>query len=106
VHALLATGVNAADCREILGLHVTTSEDGADWLAFFRDRERGAHREAELADAEADLARTRLARPGRRPLTTASTAGYWIAGRQPSAGGVTGGVGTSRPLASAQRSSS
>jgi transposase-like protein len=57
VHALLATGVNAADCREILGLHVTTSEDGADWLAFFRDRERGAHREAELADAEAGLTR-------------------------------------------------
>jgi transposase-like protein len=43
VRALLATGVNAADCWEILGLHVTTSEDGADWLAFFRDRERGAH---------------------------------------------------------------
>ena len=29
VHALLATGVNAEGYREILGLHVTTSEDGA-----------------------------------------------------------------------------
>jgi transposase-like protein len=37
VHALIATGVNAEGYREILGLHVTTSEDGAGWLAFFRD---------------------------------------------------------------------
>jgi len=37
VHALLATGVNADGYREILGLHVTSAEDGAGWLAFFRD---------------------------------------------------------------------
>src|SRR5689334_13433498 len=37
VRALLATGVNAEGYREILDLHVTTSEDGAGWLAFFRD---------------------------------------------------------------------
>src|SRR5215471_15978136 len=37
LHALLATGVNADGYREILGLHVSTSEDGAGWLAFFRD---------------------------------------------------------------------
>jgi transposase-like protein len=37
VHALLASGVNADGHREILGLHVTSSEDGAGWLAFFRD---------------------------------------------------------------------
>jgi putative transposase len=37
VHALVATGVNNNGHREILGLHVTTSEDGAGWLAFFRD---------------------------------------------------------------------
>jgi transposase-like protein len=37
VHALLATAVNAAGYREILGLHVTSAEDGAGWLAFFRD---------------------------------------------------------------------
>ncbi len=37
VHALVATGVNADGHREILGIHVTTSEDGAGWLAFFRD---------------------------------------------------------------------
>ena len=37
VHALLATGVNADGHREILGLHVTSGEDGAGWLAFFRD---------------------------------------------------------------------
>jgi len=37
VHALLATGVNADGHREILGLQVTSAEDGAGWLAFFRD---------------------------------------------------------------------
>jgi putative transposase len=37
VHALLATGVNSDGHREILGLHVTSAEDGAGWLAFFRD---------------------------------------------------------------------
>jgi len=36
VHALLATGVNADGHREILGLDVTSGEDGAGWLAFFR----------------------------------------------------------------------
>jgi transposase-like protein len=34
--ALVATGVNAAGCREILGLEVVTSEDGAGWTAFCR----------------------------------------------------------------------
>src|SRR6187399_2631160 len=37
VHALLATGVNADGYREILGLQVASAEDGAGWLAFFRD---------------------------------------------------------------------
>src|ERR671921_624197 len=37
VHALVATGVNADGHREILGIQVTSSEDGAGWLAFFRD---------------------------------------------------------------------
>jgi transposase-like protein len=37
VHALLAVGVNADGYREILGLHVTSAEDGAGWLGFFRD---------------------------------------------------------------------
>jgi putative transposase len=37
VHALLATGVNGDGHREILGLQVTSAEDGAGWLAFFRD---------------------------------------------------------------------
>jgi len=35
VHALVATGVNADGHREILGLQVTSGEDGAGWLAFF-----------------------------------------------------------------------
>jgi transposase-like protein len=37
VHALLATGVNAEGYKEILGLHVSSAEDGAGWLGFFRD---------------------------------------------------------------------
>ncbi len=37
VHALMATGVNGDGHREILGLQVTSAEDGAGWLSFFRD---------------------------------------------------------------------
>ena len=37
VHALVATGVDADGHRQVLGVQVTTSEDGAGWLAFFRD---------------------------------------------------------------------
>ena len=37
VAALVATGVNAEGYREILGLALHTAEDGAGWLAFFRD---------------------------------------------------------------------
>src|SRR5690348_1219094 len=36
VHCLIATGVSADGCREILGIDVTSSEDGAGWLAFLR----------------------------------------------------------------------
>jgi putative transposase len=36
VHALIATGVNAEGYREILGIDVTTAEDGAGWLTFWR----------------------------------------------------------------------
>jgi putative transposase len=37
VHCLVATGVNADGHREILGIQVTSAEDGAGWLGFFRD---------------------------------------------------------------------
>jgi transposase-like protein len=37
VHALVATGVNADGHREVLGLQVTSAEDGAGWLGFFPD---------------------------------------------------------------------
>jgi putative transposase len=36
VHCLVATGVDAGGHREILGVDVTSSEDGAGWLAFLR----------------------------------------------------------------------
>lgn len=36
VHCLVATAVNADGHREILGVDVTSSEDGAGWLAFLR----------------------------------------------------------------------
>ncbi len=37
VHALVAVGVNADGYREVLGINVTSSEDGAGWWQFFRD---------------------------------------------------------------------
>ncbi len=37
VSVMVATGVNGDGHREILGLQVGSSEDGAGWLAFFRD---------------------------------------------------------------------
>jgi len=37
VAVMVATGVNADGYREILGLQVASAEDGAGWLAFFRD---------------------------------------------------------------------
>ncbi|MDN5805053.1 MAG: IS256 family transposase [Microlunatus sp.] len=37
VHVLVATGVNGDGHREVLGVQVTSSEDGAGWLGFFRD---------------------------------------------------------------------
>jgi putative transposase len=44
VAAVVATGVNADGHREILGLDVLTSEDGAGWTAFLRDLvARGLH---------------------------------------------------------------
>jgi hypothetical protein len=36
VHCLVATGVNADGYQVILGIDVTSSEDGAGWLAFLR----------------------------------------------------------------------
>src|SRR6202035_605759 len=36
VHCLIATGVNAGGCREVLRIDVTSSEDAAGWLAFLR----------------------------------------------------------------------
>jgi putative transposase len=36
VHALIAVGVNAEGYREILGIDVSTAEDGAGWLTFLR----------------------------------------------------------------------
>jgi transposase-like protein len=36
IACLVATGVNAEGNREILGVDLATSEDGAGWLAFFR----------------------------------------------------------------------
>ncbi len=36
VHCLIATGVNGGGNREILGIDVTSAEDGAGWVAFLR----------------------------------------------------------------------
>jgi len=53
VHALVATGVNADGHREILGIQVTTSEDGAGWLAFFRDLTARGLSEVKLVTSDA-----------------------------------------------------
>ena len=37
VAVMVATGVNAEGYREILGIHTSTTESAAGWLAFFRD---------------------------------------------------------------------
>ena len=37
IAVMVATGVNADGYREILGIHVATTESGAGWLGFFRD---------------------------------------------------------------------
>jgi len=37
VHALVAVGVDADGHRQVLRIQVTTSEDGAGWVGFFRD---------------------------------------------------------------------
>lgn len=36
VHALIAVGVNKGGYREILGIDLTTAEDGAGWLTLWR----------------------------------------------------------------------
>ena len=60
VHALVATGVNADGHREILGLQVTSAEDGAGWLAFFRDLTARGLTGVRLVTSDAHT------RPGRR----------------------------------------
>jgi transposase-like protein len=36
VHALIAVGVNGEGQREVVGIDVSSQEDGAGWLAFLR----------------------------------------------------------------------
>ena len=71
VHALVATGVNADGHREILGVQVTTSEDGAGWLALLPrpgrprpDRGRAGHLRRPRAAWSRRSARPCPARPG------------------------------------------
>ena len=72
VHALLATGVNADGHREILGLQVTSAEDGAGWLAFFRDLVARGLTGVKLvtSDAHRGPGRGDRRHPARRRLAT------------------------------------
>ncbi len=72
VHALLATGVNADGHREILGLQVTSAEDGAGWLGFFRDLTARGLTGVQLvtSDAHRGLVDAIGADPARRGLAT------------------------------------
>jgi putative transposase len=63
VHALLATGVNADGYREILGLQVSSAEDGAGWLAFFRDLVARGLSGVSLVTSDATAAWSRRSAP-------------------------------------------
>jgi putative transposase len=75
VHALVATGVDADGHRQVLGMQVTSSEDGAGWLTFFRDLVAGGLTGVKLitSDAHAGLtaavAATLLGAPWQRCRT-------------------------------------
>ena len=77
VHAMIATGVNADGHRELLGLQVSSAEDGAGWLGFFRDLvARGLSGVGLVtSDAHAGLVEAIGARrcPGRRGSGVAPT---------------------------------
>jgi transposase-like protein len=70
VRALVATGVNADGHREILGVQVTSAEDGAGWLSFFRDlTARGLSRVALVtSDARSGFGFARMSCSGRALL--------------------------------------
>ena len=67
VHALLATGVNKDVHREILGLQVTSAEDGAGWLGFFRDLTARGLTGVKLVTSDALDASVAHASPSCRP---------------------------------------
>src|ERR671934_280612 len=64
VACVLATGVNADGHREILGVDVLTSEDGAGWTAFLRDLVARGLAGVELEAGQAPLPPGRVRRPG------------------------------------------
>ena len=72
VHVLVATGVNADGHREILGVDVTSAEDGAGWLAFFRDLTARGLSGVSLvtSDAHTGLVAALGRDPARRVLAT------------------------------------
>ncbi|WP_449301235.1 IS256 family transposase [Planomonospora corallina] len=53
VHVLVATAVNADGRREILGLEVTSAEDGAGWLGFLRSLVARGLSEVQLVVSDA-----------------------------------------------------
>ena len=60
MHALVATGVNADTHRETLGLPVTSAEDGAGWLGFFRDLTARGLTRVQLVTSDAHRGLTRV----------------------------------------------
>jgi len=53
IAVMVATGVNADGHREILGIDVSTAEDGAGWLTFFRDLTARGLTEVKLVTSDA-----------------------------------------------------
>jgi hypothetical protein len=110
VHALLATGVNTEGYREVLGVQVTSAEDGTGWLGFFRDLvARGlsgvalvtsdAHRGlveaigATLPGAAWQRCRTHW---GCKESTCRRVGAWWCRGEEIGGGAVAGGGGGGR----------
>jgi Transposase, Mutator family len=69
VAVVIANGVNADGQREILGLDLITTEDGAGWLGFLRSLvARGLHGSSSSSPTPTKASSTRYGHPARRGL--------------------------------------
>jgi hypothetical protein len=97
VHCLIAAGVNAGGHREILGIDVTSSEDGAGWLAFLRGlaarpvRRPAGHQRRPRRASERDRIGAAWRRQAAVPHPLRRPPGYAELSAGAAGGGLTGG---------------